>query len=177
MERVLLYDPHRVPHHWVELLRPGQFAVFVFALDSVAILDENGQSSGPSDESCFIFDALDEAKQFCDVVVTRVEHVRCEVYDHHGMAIQPLATIVNPRDRGRIHNRLSGWSLIIIGLAAVISCLPLFWFDWLAAGARIWPTLIGINLIVFGGRLVMWGIGVLDQCRKEARNLDSATSR
>jgi hypothetical protein len=66
MQAVLLYDPHRVPSDWVRSLRPGQFAVFLLDVTTLAMLDQQGVPvTNQAAETCLVFDRLVEAKDFC----------------------------------------------------------------------------------------------------------------
>lgn len=63
------------------------------------------------------------------------------------------------------------------GVLAVLVPIPLFWYDWLAGGARIWPTIIGINVVVLGLRLLYWGHGELEQLRHQEAEQAMAESK
>ncbi len=118
MKRVPIYDPDRSTRHWVENLRPGQFAILL--------------------------------------------------YDAH--------TIVNKKYRHHVMSRNEARFLITGAAVLTLASIPLFWYDWLSDGARIWPTIIGINVVVIGLRLLYWGYGELDQLlRLEAEQAVAAT--
>ncbi len=168
MQRVLIYDPHRAPRHWVELLRPGQFAVFLLDVRTSVIVDLDGAAVTDSlAQSCFIFDTLTESKRFCEELVARIDHARCEIYDERGKSVEPLYTIVNRRFQHRIVNRPQARLLMLGAALVVLLSIPLFWYDWRADGARIWPTIIGINVVALGLRLLYWGYGELEQLRRQ----------
>ncbi|MDT8067630.1 MAG: hypothetical protein ROO76_05620 [Terriglobia bacterium] len=168
MKNVTLYDPRRCPKHWVELLHAGQFAVLLLDVrTSVNVNCEGLPVPQPAEQSCYIFESLDEAKQFCRELVQRIEHVRCEIYDERGKAIEPLYTIVNKKHEHRTITRKGARLLLLGGVLAPMVAIPLFWYDWLAGGERIWPTIVGINLVVLGLRLLFWGSGELEQSRRQ----------
>jgi hypothetical protein len=167
MQAVLLYDPRRVPKDWVSLLRPGQFAVLLLDLATCVIVDQQGVPvANRAAENCFVFDSLDGAKQFCQELVERVEHVRCEIYDERGKAVEPLYTIVNKRHASQLMSKRHPRLLITGGILSFVLGIPLFWLDWLDGGAKIWPTLLGINLVVLAIRLIYWGYSELAQLRR-----------
>jgi hypothetical protein len=167
MQRVAIYDPKRVPKNWVELLRSGQFAVFLRGVFTSVELDHQGTLvADDAAQCCFIFDSLADAKQFCLEVVERAEHVQCEIYDERGMAIEPLFRIVNKRHQHRIGTKPHR-SLMLGGVLSMALSAPLFWFDWLSSGARMWPTIFGINILFLGVRLLHIGYSELEHLRQQ----------
>ena len=179
MQRVLIYDPHRVPKHWMELLRPGQFAVFLQDVRSAVLLDSEGRPLADSGSagSCYLFDSLEEAKQFCQELVERHDHVRGDIYDERGMAVEPLYTFAKKRHEHRIGSKTTARWLMLAGALAILLSLPLFWYDWLAEGARIWPAVIGINLVFAGVRLLIWGRGEFERLQRQEQEQSLAESR
>ena len=167
MQRVLIYDPKRVPRNWVELLHSGQFAVFLRGdFTSVELAHQGTLVADDAAQSCFIFDNLADAKQFCLEVVERADQVQCEIYDERGMAIEPLFTIVNKRQQHRIGTRKTVRSLVLGGVFSMALSVPLFWFDWLSSGARMWPTIFGVNILFLGVRLLHIGYSDLEHLRQ-----------
>ena len=53
--QVLLYDPARTPANWLELMRPGDFAVFLLDVRTGAPLDSEGARLTPEQAACWIF--------------------------------------------------------------------------------------------------------------------------
>jgi len=103
MQRVVIYDPRRVPPNWMHLLHAEQFAVFFQDVrTSVGLNSEGSPWTAGEAESCFVFDSLTEAKQFCHELVERAQHVRCNIFDERGMAVEPLYTIVNKRHEMKV---------------------------------------------------------------------------
>lgn len=179
MQRVPIYDPHRVPKHWMELLHPGQFAVFLQDVRNSVPLDSEGRPFAESGSagSCYLFDTLAEAREFCLELVEQREHVRCDIYDERGMAVEPLYTFVTKRHEHLVGSKTTARWLMLGGGLAILLSLPLFWYDWLAEGARIWPTVIGINLAFAGIRLLIWGRGELERLRNQEREQSLAESK
>jgi hypothetical protein len=168
MQRVLIYDPNRVPRNWVDLVRPWQFAVFLRGALTSVVLDYQGTPvDDTAAQSCFIFDNLADAKQFCLDLVAEAEHVQCEIYDERGMAIEPIFTIVNKRHQHRIGTRKTARLLMLGGVFSIAISLPLFWFDWLSSWARMWPTIFGINILLLGFRLLHIGYSYLEHLREQ----------
>jgi len=154
MQSVLIFDPRRVPRDWVDLLHEGQCAVFLSDIHSGAVLDGEGTPADRGKENCLVFDSLADAKQFCEEVVERCEHVRCDIYDERGLAVSPLVTIVGKRHQRQLRSKKSVHRLIVAGVLSMVLSIPLFRYDWLSSGERIWPTFVGINLILLGLRLL-----------------------
>ena len=168
MRTVLIYDPRRVPRNWVELVRSGQSAVFLQDVYTGVTLDDQGKPIADiAAQSCFLFDNLADARKFCHELVERVENAQCQIYDERGMAVAPLYTIVNRRHEHRIGSKKTARRLMIGGGFAFALSVPLFWYDWLAKGARMWPTIIGINLVFAGLRLLHWGYSEVERLRLE----------
>lgn len=141
MREILLYDPERRPASWNDVLHPGQYAVL-----------RSDTSTDAARATCLVFDSLAEAEKYCEAEVDQVAGLRCDVYDHAGKAKPPFASYANRAMlRARPRRALWGWGLIA-------ASLPCFWFDWWRGrGALIIPTVIGINMLFAGLRLVYWG--------------------
>jgi hypothetical protein len=179
MQRVLIHDPHRVPKHWMELLHPGQFAVFLQDVRTSVLLDAEGRPFAESGSAgcCYLFDSLEEARRFCLELVERSEHVRYDIYDERGMAVEPLYTFAKERHKHLVGSKATARGLMLGGALAILLSLPLFWYDWLAEGARIWPAVIGINLIFAGIRLLIWGRGEFERLQRQEQEQSLAESR
>jgi hypothetical protein len=96
MQQVLLYDRTRVPPNWIELVRPGQYAVFLSDVESSAPLSIDGTPvSSASEYFCLLCDSLAEAEDYCREAVIKIRRLKCEVFDSAGRANAPVATLVN----------------------------------------------------------------------------------
>ena len=182
MQTILIYDPQRVPKHWMQLLRPGQVAVFLQDVRSGVLVDPEGLpiSHGVSAGACYVFDSVEEARQFSQGLVERIDHVKCDIYDERGMAVEPLYTIVNQRREHLVGSEKSARRLMLGGAFLILLSFPLFWYDWIAEGARLWPAIIGVNLFFGGIRLFLWGYGELERLRTQQQRqllLESRSSR
>ncbi len=174
MQRVAIYNPGRVPPDRVNLLHTGQFAVFFQDVQTSVVLNADGAPWAADEaQSCFVFDSLAEAKQYCHELVESADHVRCDIFDERGMAVEPLYMIVNKRHERRIGTRASARWLMLSGVLAIMLSVPLCWYDWLSRGARLWPAIFGINLFFAGVRLLLWGYGELERLRQ--REVDQAS--
>ena len=179
MQRALIYDPHRVPKHWMELLHPGQFAVFLQDVRSSVLLDSEGKPFADKGSAgcCYLFDSLAEARQFCQELVERRDHVRCDIYDERGMAVEPLYTFVDTLHKHFVGSKSTARWLMVGGVLAIVLSLPLFWYDWIAEGARIWPSVVGINLAFAGIRLLIWGRGEFERLQHQEQEQSRAESK
>jgi hypothetical protein len=97
MQHVLLHDRARVPSNWTQLIRPGQYAVFLTDVESsVPVFQDGAPIASASEYFCLIFDALPDAESYCEQAVKTFHRMRCEVFDSAGRANPPVAVFVNP---------------------------------------------------------------------------------
>ncbi len=156
MQVVRIHDASRRPASWAEIIRPGQFVAF----------------ATPSDGTCVLFDALGEARAYCEAAVLSSPAVRYDVFDAEGRAHPPLLTIVHP-SRGQTldtdprvqhRRRVIAWALIAVGVVLII------WTYWALHDIEaIFPGVIGLNLLLAGGRMLWYNLGVreTEQARQE----------
>jgi len=167
LQKVALYDPRRRPANWMQIIQPGQYAVF--HKDARTEIETNSEGAYlPSGEpsTCLIFDSLEEAKKYCELRVQQFSNLRCEIYDHAGKARLPAAIVLNPALAGSLEESpANSKRKIIMGIALMLLSLPLFFWDWKFNWSLILPTLIGLNLIFFGFRIAFWGIGMLERSK------------
>ena len=104
-----VYDPHRKPPHWSGLVRPGQFAVFLFDPRTHVPMDDAGGHPSNDDVSIAICDSLEEAIGFANATVATHPHVFCEIYSHEGKSGDPIQSIYNPAERGKHVGRPVAW--------------------------------------------------------------------
>ncbi len=158
MEVLRIHDPARRPASWAEIIRPGQLVAF----------------GTPSDGTCVLFDSLAEARAFCEAGVQSAPATRYEVFDSDGRAHPPLLTIVHPsrahaldaHPRAVRKRRVLGWALIAAGLPLIVyaSLRP-------PDIESIFPGVIGINLIIAGGRFLWFNLGVRETERTREERL------
>ena len=158
MQELRIHDADRRPASWADIIRPGQFVAF----------------ATPSDGTCVLFDSLDEARAFCEAGVLAAPATRFDVFDAEGRANSPLLTIVHPsRAQGLDSNprmlhkrRVIAWALIAGG------ALLLIYTYWKFADIRaIVPGVIGINMLLAGGRLLWFNLAVRETERMRGERL------
>jgi hypothetical protein len=157
VQELRIYDPDRRPASWAEIIRSGQFVAF----------------ATPSDGTCALFDSLDEARAFCEAAVLAGPATRFDVFDAAGRANPPLLTVVHParaqdldsHPRMLHKRRVIAWALIAGG------ALLLSYTYWKFADIEaIFPGVIGINLLLAGGRLLWFNLAVRENERtRQAR--------
>ena len=158
MEVVRIHDPARRPASWADIIRPGQFVAF----------------ATPSDGTCVFFDSLGEARAFCEAAVQSAPAAQYDVFDSEGRAQPPLLTIVHPsrahaldtHPRAVRRRRIIGWALIAAGIP------PIIYACWIPTDIEvIFPGVIGINLIIAGGRFLWFNLGVRETERAREERL------
>lgn len=161
---VRIHDPGRRPPSWAEIIRPGQFVAF----------------ATPSDGTCVLFDSVAEARAYCDAAVLSAPAARYDVFDEAGRAQPPLLTIVHPsrahaldaHPRAAHKRRVLGWSLIAAGIPLIIYAC------WIPTDIEvIFPGVIGINLIIAGGRFLWFNLGVRETERARHERLAKVDDR
>jgi hypothetical protein len=152
---IRVYDPSRVPKNWNELLGPTECAVFFKDINSEVPLSPHGARLAYHDSTFVLFDRLDHAIAFCEVAVQRYPKMCCEIYDSDGKGKPPLRTIVHPDAKDELSETTSRtrW---IIAIALFLFAGPLIWWDWRTGNGRIYPTIIGLNMILAAIRLMQW---------------------
>lgn len=179
MQIVRLYDPAREPHGWMQIIRPTEFAVFATLADSGAVCDADGVATSSEDAVCIIFETLPEAETFCRERVERIPGLRFDILDAAGPSLPPLFTIVHPSraealdgsPRKRRRSKYAAIVLLVLGP-------PLIWFDWaFYDGVQVVPTMLGINMILIGARLLMMNFGHASAERKRRERVDQALKR
>jgi hypothetical protein len=162
MRELRLYDPARTPKGWTDIIRPGQYAVFHSDVNTDVEKKPDGHFLAPEDESfCLVFDSLSEAEAYCESKVEEIPSLRCDIYDHLGKGKPPALTYLNEAHlhSPRKHARW-GWLMI----AASVPC---FLLDWHWDFVVIVPTIVGLNLVFAGLRLIYWGTGGKEKRRSK----------
>ena len=120
-------DPSRNPSQWVDLVRPGQHAVFILEASTRLVCDTEGRPfSSHESASIAICDDLPEAAGFAGDLVSRHPNLCCEIYDHEGKSKEPLQLIYHrictASTRCHYAKRLTLWgSLAFLSGAAFIA--------------------------------------------------------
>lgn len=157
-----LYDPGRDPAHWDAIIRGGEVAVFTTNTKTSTPCDMSGRSfSSPADATCRVFDDLAAAQAACEDESGRSPDLFFEMFDSSGKAKPPLLTLGRHPDASSIfaNPRFAPWRRAIAAVM-VPAALSLFWFDYQRQGLLVFPTAIGLNLLVLGIRLMLLDVGV-----------------
>lgn len=157
MVPVRLFDPGRRPTSWTEIVHSGQYVVFSKTIDTGASCDADGQPfASVEDATCLIFDGLKAARVFCEEQVVRVPRVRFDIFDSTGRANAPLLVIVHPSRAAKLEGNPRGIRVRTRAAVALMTvAAALFWYDYQHdKGVLIFPTIIGINLVVVAARLI-----------------------
>jgi len=157
MIQLRLYDRSRTPSSWTEIVRAGQFVVFAKTIDTGAPCDADGRPfADVEDVSCLLFDGLAGAEAFCREQVNRAPNVRFDVFDSTGRAQAPLVVIVHRSKQKLLEGNPRGTRLRRQGAIALFIVAGVsFWYDFQhGPGVQIFPTLLGINLVVVAARLL-----------------------
>ena len=163
MQVLRIHDPARQPASWAGIIRPGQLVAF----------------GTPSDGTCVLFDSLAEARAFCEAGVQSAPATQYEVFDSGGRAHPALLTIVHPsrahaldaHPRAVRKRRVLGWALIAAALPVIVyaSVRP-------PDIESIFPGVIGINLLIAGGRFLWFNLGVRETERTREERLARISS-
>jgi hypothetical protein len=173
-----LHDPARRPTSWTAIMRANQFAAFVRDLETDRPCDAGGVPfDDPAAAACAVFDSIEEARAFCGAAVERDDRLQFDIFDAAGRAHPPLLTVLHPRraaaldtaPTGLRRRRLIGWSLLVPALPVLVLAYLLK-----DGGHQIFAGFIGINLLVAGGRLLWFNLGVRETERVRQVRLASA---
>lgn len=172
---IRLFDPRRDPRDWTDVIRPTQCAVFFKDRATSASIDSNGKPySNPNDTTCFLYDHIDAAIQFCEARVRTVPNLRCEIYDAEGLAHPPLTVIIHPdfqhqEDTGSLWSRRRKLTALILFLISP----PLIWLDIRHHSELILPTFLAFNCILLALRFLYWDFGVKHRERSRQQRLEA----
>ena len=157
MIELRLFDPNRRPTSWTEIIRPGQCAAFSKRGATGASCDQRGDLFETVEKAtCLLFDGLEAARTFCEEQVRRAPDVLFEVFDSSGRGDGPLLVIVHPSRSGALEGNPRGMRIRAWAAAGLlVASAALFWIDYRHdQGMLVFPTLLGINLVVVAARLL-----------------------
>jgi hypothetical protein len=168
---VRLHDPLR-----------RQFAIFASDADGGGPRDLEGAGLATADAAvCAIVDTLDEARAVCDAAVTQHPTLRLDVFDAEGRARSPLLTVAHPQRAATLEHaprqmrtrQIIAWILIALGVPQVV-------YAYRESANRerdiILPAFIGINMILFGGRLLWLNLALRETERAREARIAAATA-
>lgn len=168
-----VYDKTRQGRDWTSLVGPTQCAVFFKDFQTAAPLSRDGTALEKMTDCTFlVFDRFEDARRFCETQVKQHTSMCCEVFDSDGKAKAPLLVVVNPSLAEK--DELSASSVRrrkLIAIAAFVCAIPLLVWDWATGSYLILPTVVGVNLIVLGLRLLYWNSAQSDRSQEQARRL------
>jgi hypothetical protein len=163
---LLLFDPNAQPQSWNERMTPTEYAVLYSAVPPRSSDHQNGTpADGPY---CTVFNTLAEAEEHATQQVALIPTLRCRIYDHQGLAVQPVREIRGSQHKGEseITARFRRWAgsiLFLGGLALII-------FDWSADFKLSWPATIGMRMFPVGLILLVTELVIVITARRARRN-------
>src|SRR6185503_7344742 len=151
LQELRLDDPARRPRSYMDLIRDGQCVVFARDADSGRPCDGRGHPFADPDA------------------------VTCDVFDAGGRTRPPVLTVLHPSRVASLDSapgamrrrRVIAWALIVGGVP-LIAYAYFFGHDV----DMILPAFIGINMILAGGRLLWFNLGVRETERDRQERLD-----
>jgi hypothetical protein len=155
---VRLYDAVRTPAHWLDIIRPGQYCVFILDARDRIPKDLEGRSFGEGEASVQIAATFDDAARFAEEVVSRHPELCAEIYNHEGKSGEPIRTIYEPSVRGKyegmpLAKRSIGIGLLLLaGASAFVVCDARHDLRWM------WGYIVGLKLAIVGGSYLVRGI-------------------
>jgi hypothetical protein len=152
----------------MEIIQPGQYAAFLSDIEtSVEVAEDGSYVADSSLGCCLLFDSPEEAEQYCSSKVEDFPNLRCEVFDSHGRANSPVATVVNRRYQHKLESPARSRRLMRWGAVAIAASLPLFWFAWARRGEAWIAAIFGMQLLFAGLRVLHWGYSLGETLRYE----------
>jgi hypothetical protein len=158
--RVRVYDPARTPAHWLEIIQPGQYSVFVLAA---------GRRTPPPGEAYVeIAPDFETALKFAEETVAQDPSLCCEIYDHRGKAGEPLQTVYEPSVRGKYEGRPRARKEMLAGVGLLAVALTVIAYDVKRDLTWFWGSIIGIKLTIVGGAFLVRGVSRYIEARRDA---------
>jgi hypothetical protein len=179
MREIKVYDESRRPREWNALLTPSECAVFFKHAESGVPLSAEGKPFLRFRDCTFLlFGSLEEAHRFCETKVQEHPDMCCEILDSKGRAQPPLLVIVHPSIAEK--DEMSASSVRrrkVIAILLFIGALPLFWWDRRAGGALIWPTFLGIAMILAAIRFLHYNMARRDGLKEQEKRIHEHLQR
>ncbi|BCS32546.1 hypothetical protein TBR22_A17600 [Luteitalea sp. TBR-22] len=169
VQTVRLYDASRTPRDWMELIQPGQVAIFATRLEGGGPCSLDGVPTSHEAATCTIADTLAEAESLCRRQADLHPGVRFDVFDAAGRSGPPLLTVVHPSRATAIEGHVgSRRRNTIIATVLLIVGPALFWIDWYTGWWMIVPTVAGFNFMLFAMRLLQLNAAYTSAERRRA---------
>jgi hypothetical protein len=163
---LLLFDPNTQPQSWNERMTSTEYAVLYSGIHHLPSGHHDGKpASGPY---CTVFNTLAEAEDYAAQQVALIPTLRCRIYDHRGLAVQPIREIRGTQHKGEseISARFRRWAGSILffgGLALVV-------LDWSKDFSLSWPATIGFRMFPVGLVLLVTELVIVITARRARRN-------
>jgi len=166
VREVKLFDPERRPPNWMGHIREGEYALFFKDANSGEQRKADGNLA--TDSTCLIAASIDEALDLAQARVDVSPSLRCDIYDSRGKANPPVASIVHQYHKGQENTEAVGWKRIRWGMVLIPIGAPMILYDWHRDWALIWPAFFGIQVVAAGARMLIWGMGTIENSRRSA---------
>jgi hypothetical protein len=152
----LLFDRRVQPSSWNERMVPGEYAVLYSNL--------RGMPTG-TEPACDVFSTLKDAEIYARQRVSDDPTLQCRIYDHHGLAGQPVSEIKGSEYKGEseITSRFRRW----VGSALFFGGIGLILVDWIADFRFTWPATLGVRMAPVGLVLLVTEIAILLSARQK----------
>jgi hypothetical protein len=163
---LLLFDPNAQPQSWNERMTSTEYAVLYSGSQPLPSGHHDGKPA--SRPYCTVFTTLAEAEEYAAQQVALIPTLRCRIYDHRGLAIQPIREIRGSQHKGEseISARFRRWAGSIMffgGLALVV-------LDWSTDFKLSWPATIGVRIFPVGLVLLVTELVIVITAKRAHRN-------
>jgi hypothetical protein len=150
--------------------------VFLKDITSEVPLSPQGVRLSYHDATFLLFDRLGQAREFCEGAVQQHPEMCCEIFDSEGKAKPPILTIVHPEAKDEL-SAATVCKRRIIALALFALAGPLIWWDWHTGSGKIYPTVLAINMILVGIRLMQWNAARQQRSLEETERVQEHLGR
>jgi hypothetical protein len=166
-----LFDPNAHPQSWNERMAPGEYAV-LYSLNQPSALNQRTPGS-PTHQGpvCTIFPTLPKAEQHAAQQVALQPTLRCRIYDHQGLGIQPVREFrgVEHKGESEISPRFRRWG----GSAFFFGGIALFLVDWISGFDLSWPSIVAARMLPVGIALLVMEFGIVLEARRKNHRAQS----
>jgi hypothetical protein len=163
---LLLFDPNAQPQSWNERMTSTEYAVLYSGIQPLSSSPQDGTpTSGPY---CTVFSTLAEAEEHAAQLVALIPTLRCRIYDHQGLAVQPIREIRGSQYKGEseISARFRRW----VGSILFFGGLALVVLDWSTNFNLSWPATIGVRMFPAGLVLLVTELVIVITARRAHRD-------